>query len=147
MKKLGLIAIVFVLVVACSQEPKTPHHHGAWKMVQTQRIQGDSVQIRYPVTWQGEQIKMWSENYWMLVGKATSTTPETDIYGGGTYKLEGKEYTEYIEYLTSNQYVGKVNDGLTLYVKDDTLFQTYHPVDTLGNLRKDITYLEKYVRH
>jgi len=65
-------------------------------MVQTQRIQGDNVQIGYPFTWQGEQIKMWSENYWMFVGKVTNRTPVRARYGGGTYTLEGKEYTEYL---------------------------------------------------
>jgi len=146
MKKLGLIAIVFVLVVACSQEPKTPPHHGAWKMVQLQSIKGDTIRTSFPTLWQGEQIKMWSEDYFMYVGKWKSSNGEGDIFGGGTYTLEGKEYTEYNKYEYSKQYVGKVSKGMTLYLKNDTLYQTYHPFDTLGNVRNDVTLLEKYIR-
>ena len=147
MKKLGLIAIVFVLVVACSQKPKTPPHHGAWKLVQAQGIKGDSVRTTFPTIWQGDQIKMWSEDYYIYVGKWKSNNREGDIFGGGTYTLDDKDYTEYIQYEFEKQYVGKVNKGMTLYLENDTLYQTYHPIDTLGNVRNDVTLLEKYVRY
>ncbi len=90
---------------------------------------------------------MWSENYWMFVGKVTSNTPVQARYGGGTYSLDGKEYTEYIDYHCAIGYEGTVSKGMTLFNMNDTLYLTYHPVDMLGNARKEITFMEKYVRY
>lgn len=89
---------------------------------------------------------MWSEDYNAYVGKGKSSTEEFDIYGGGTYTLSGDQYTEFIKYCDIKHYIGK-EVKMTLKLKKDTLFQTWHPIDTLGNQRTDVTLLEKYVRY
>ncbi|MDB4583407.1 hypothetical protein N9164_09660 [Draconibacterium sp.] len=83
----------------------------------------------------------------MFVGKVTSSTPVRARYGGGTYSLEGKDYTEYIDYHSVIGYEGTVSKGMTLYYMNDTLYLTYHPVDMRGNAITDITFMEKYVRY
>ena len=106
----------------------------------------DSVRITFPTIWQGEQIKMWSENYFMYVGKWKNDKEEFDVYGGGTFTLEDTNYTEYVKYCETKDWVN-MEFKMTMVFMNDTVFQTYHPLDTLGNQNTDVTILEKYVRH
>ena len=71
---------------------------------------------------------------------------EMDIAGGGRYTFNDKQYTEYLDYCESSNYIGK-ELKLNLDLKNDTLYQSWHPIDTLGNVRTDVTLLEKYVRY
>jgi hypothetical protein len=123
MKKLGLAAIAFVLTVACSQESKNTFPQGTWKVVEAQTIKGDSIRTTFPTHWQGEMIKIWSEDYFIYIGKWKNSNEEMDIAGGGTYTFNDKQSTEYLDYCESSHYIGK-ELKLNLDLKNDTLYQS-----------------------
>jgi hypothetical protein len=55
--------IISLLIISCAkQESKFPQ--GAWQLVQTQREVNGITEVRFPVTWSGSMIKMWSEKNW-----------------------------------------------------------------------------------
>jgi hypothetical protein len=139
--------ICYVLIIfsicACSQK-KTLPIEGAWKLVQYQTINGDTVINEFPGKSVKDVIKIWSGNHFMGVGRTRIDTTVSDMYASGTYKLEGIMYEEYVNILMYKPWEGKTIK-MTLELKNDTLIQTY-PVDDKGKMDKEWAWIEKYVR-
>lgn len=67
-----------------------------------------------------------------------------DSFVGGLYSLNGKRYSEDIQYHVNKSAVGqKVN--MSMEMKGDTLIQIW-PADDMGNVDKNKSNCEKYVR-
>ncbi len=88
--------------------------------------------------------KIWSGNHWMFAGRIKADTTVTDVYGMGTFKLEGNRYEENVGILFYKPWEGKTIK-MTLGMKNDTITQTY-PVDDKGQMDKKEAIVEKYVR-
>ncbi|MCK7536062.1 MAG: hypothetical protein MZV63_36295 [Marinilabiliales bacterium] len=150
MKKLILLFLIIpVIIISCSQEqPK--FQIGAWKLVQTQRVTNGKVVVTFPTDLNKEvnsQLKMYSEKNWMFVGKSLRDTVVADVYGGGTYTLEGTKYEETIMYHYGKQWVGRTSKNMTMEFVSDTLVQSYHPISAVdGQAVDSITNIQKYVR-
>jgi hypothetical protein len=150
MKKILLFNIIIsLIIVSCSQEPiKFPL--GAWSLVQIQRVTNGKTVVTFPTEKNKEkttQMKMYSEKNWMFVGKSDRDTVVVDVYGGGTYTLEGIQYEENIIYHYGKQWVGRVSKNMTMELVNDTLVQSYHPISAIDGLPVDsITNIQKYVR-
>jgi hypothetical protein len=80
----------------------------------------------------------------MFVARIKTDTTVEDGYGVGTFKLQGNRYEETITYLSYKPWEGKTIK-MTLEIKNDTLIQKY-PVDENGQLEKEWSNIEKYVR-
>ena len=148
-KTLILFVIISAIITSCSQEPvKFPI--GAWNLVQTQRVTNGKSVITFPTAANAgktSQIKMFSEKTWMFVGKSLRDTIVADVYGGGTYTLEGTKYEEYIMYHYGKQWIGRTSKNMTMELVNDTLVQSYHPINASDGLAIDsITNIQKYVR-
>ena len=106
---------------------------------------GDTLKSEFPGDYSGSDMKMWSKDHFVFVGLFKNDTTTRNNYGGGTYKLKGNRYEEYILYHANKVAVGK-NVKMILELKNDTLFQTY-PVDENGKIDSvSYYYIEKYVR-
>jgi hypothetical protein len=150
MKKTLVFSIILALVIlSCKQEPfKFPI--GAWSLVQTQRTTNGKTVVTFPTEankGKTTQLKMYSEKNWSFVGKSLRDTIIADVYGGGTYTLEGSIYEETIMYHYGKQWIGRVSKNMTLELVNDTLVQTYHPISAVDGQPVDsITNIQKYVR-
>ena len=149
MKKLFLPVLTISLIISCTQQPvKFPI--GAWNLVQTQRVTNGKSVITFPTEankGKTTQLKMYSEKNWVFVGKSARDTVVADVYGGGTYTLNGSQYEETIMYHYGKQWVGKVSTNMTLELVNDTLVQSYHPISTItGQAVDSILNIQKYAR-
>ena len=145
MKKTVLIigTLFLLILVGCNQEPVNPVV-GAWDLIYVKQVENDSTIVTFPGDYQGSQVKMWCNNYWMFVGQLSQDTVVMDNFGGGSYALEGIVYKETIKYHTSPDYVGKTL-RMRIVVKNDTLIQVW-PTDEMGEVDKSNYTSEKYVR-
>lgn len=142
-KNVFLIALFLLIVAGCKQEPVNPVE-GAWNLIYSKTVSNDTVISTYPGDYQGNQVKMWSDNYWMFVGQYTQDTVTEDNFGGGTYTLDGIVYKETIRYHVTKDYVGQTL-RMRIVVANDTLVQVW-PADEKGEIDKSNYRSEKYVK-
>jgi len=107
-------------------------------------VENDSTIATFPADYQGSQVKMWCNNYWMFVGEYSQDTVKSENYGGGSYTLEGIVYKETIKYHASEDYIGETL-RMRIVVANDTLIQVW-PADEMGEVDKSNYHSEKYVR-
>ena len=144
MKKIAILSsLLLIMLAACRQEPANPVV-GAWDMIYARQVVNDSTVSTFPGTYQGSQVKMWCNNYWMFTGEFSQDTVKTDGFGGGSYTLEGIVYKETIKYHSSKDYVGKTI-RMRIVVANDTLIQVW-PANETGEVDKSNYTSEKYVR-
>lgn len=146
--KIKFIAGLMISIIFLSCSPNEKQHRkieGAWSLVYYQSIAKDSVVGRYigkDVI--GSQIKVWSNDHFVFVGRFKVGSREADNYGGGTYTLEGSQYIETILYHINKQWIG-TKPKMLIEIKGDTLYQTW-PVNNMWQTDKSNYTLEKYVR-
>ncbi len=131
-----------MIIVSCTRTSKSPIE-GAWRLAFEYEISGDSISTTYPGTNTGSEIKVWSGNTFIFVGKFIQDSISTDNFGGGTFKLDGNRYEESVQYHSAPEYLGQ-KVKLYLEVKNDTIIQKW-PVDDNGEPVIDHYYLEKWV--
>lgn len=144
MKKIVTLSALLLLIIAgCKQEPTNPVL-GAWDLISAKHVSNDTTTASFPGDYVGSQVKMWSDNYWMFVGKYKQDTVVMDGYGGGNYTLEGIVYKETIVYHSTETMPGETI-RMRIVVKNDTLIQVW-PADEKGEIDKSNYNSEKYVR-
>lgn len=144
MKKALFIIALFLLVISgCNQKPANPVV-GAWDLFYAKQVISDTTTAIFPGDYQGSQVKMWSDNYWMFVGEFAQDTVTEKGFGGGSYTLEGLVYKETIKYHSSDDYMGRTL-RMRIVVKNDTLIQVW-PANETGEIDKSNYTSEKYVR-
>ena len=144
MKKIAILcSALLVLISSCKQEPLNPVI-GAWDLIYAKQVRNDSTIATFPGDYQGSQVKMWCNNYWMFVGEFSMDTIKSEGFGGGSYQLEGIVYKESIKYHSSDDFVGETL-RMRIVVANDTLIQVW-PADETGEVDKSNYQSEKYVR-
>ena len=138
------VVLAFIIAGCTQQELKSPVE-GAWRMVGFTSISGDTITNYLMTPELGSQIKMWTKNYWSFTGIGKTDTTDIDLFGCGTYMLNGNEYEEKIIYHNDKTSINTLFKA-TLEIKNDTLYQTYHPTDSTGIEMENYTSIEKYVR-
>jgi hypothetical protein len=145
MKKVIFLGLVIALIIgSCTQEKKSPIE-GAWQLIETQNVTNGKVETTYPGVLVGKEFKTWSEKNFMFVGRWTENSITTDNYGFGTYTLEGNKYEETIFYHFNRPYEGQTIK-MKLELRNDTLSQIYHRLDTTGKPDEKVYSVEKYAR-
>jgi hypothetical protein len=147
MKKiLFLSMIISLIIVSCTQQKVKSPIEGAWQLVMTTWVSGDTItNFVAPTSGVGSQLKMWSMKHFAFVGTYKDDTIIVNSFGDGTYTLNGTEYEENIIYHNDKSYINTKYKAL-LEFRGDTLYQTYHPVDSVGKQMLNYTSIEKYVR-
>ena len=123
------------------REVKSPVE-GSWEMVSATAISGDTV-TNYKVPETGSQIKMWTSKHFAFTGILLTDTSKLDVYGNGTYTLNGDKYEESITYHNDKSFVNTKAKFL-LEIRNDTLYQK-GVTDENWNLPGAYA-IEKYVR-
>ncbi len=136
--------VLIALSLNCYSQQKPIVLEGAWKVVQTQTINGDKVVTDFPGKSDVDVIKIWSGNRFMNVGRSKSGTTVTDMFASGTFKLDGTKYEENVAYLFYKPWEG-TTVKLSMVLRNDTLIQTY-PVDDKGHPDKNGAWVEKYIK-
>ena len=143
MKKIIFLSLIISLIIgSCIEEKKSPIE-GTWQVVQVLYISGDTITNAFPGIYTGGQMKMWSKNHFVFVGIAKVDTTIYDLYGGGTYTLNGDKYEENIIYHSDKPLVNTKFKAL-LEIRNDTLIQK-NSTDDNWKLPKQYN-IEKYVR-
>lgn len=119
------IAVFIFISVAFRGQEKKPSLVGSWKLISGTTISGkDTVRTDYT---QGKSfVKIINATHFAFLqhdlekGKGKEASYSS---GGGTYSLQGNQYTEHLEYCSDRQWEG--NDfSFTVSLKNDTLIQT-----------------------
>jgi hypothetical protein len=138
--------LISILVWSCNPNEKQHRRiDGAWSLVYYKSISKDTVIGRYigkDVI--GSQLKVWSQGHFAFVGRFNVAQKQVDNYGGGTYTLDGSQYTETILYHTNKKWIG-TQPKMLIEVKGDTLYQTW-PVNDNWQVDKSNYTIEKYSR-
>jgi hypothetical protein len=116
----ALIATILCLtLLSCSSERKN-RLEGTWRLVSGASKRADTT---YDYSkGQYRMIMMIYENHFAFVGRYVRDGDTFDTYGGGTYTLEGNNYTESIDYHSYKPWIGEVIP-FEFSVKNDTLIQ------------------------
>ena len=142
--KTRLLCCLVIAISMCACQKKSLNIEGAWRQVESQTIKGNSTVIEFPGKTNVDDIKIWSGNHFMFVARIKTDTTVEDMYGVGTFKLEGNKYEENLQIINYKPWEGKTIKML-LEMKNDTLIQTF-PVDDKGQMDKDWAVIEKYIR-
>ena len=141
MKKIVFLFVTALLIMlSCTEKELKSPIEGAWETV---FVRSRNMDETYPAQIQGEQIKMWSKEYFTFCGHFEWDTLSVDNYGWGTYTLDGNKYTESVKWHTSEGSRGS-NIKMLMDIQNDTLIQKW-PVDENWNLPENYS-IEKYVR-
>jgi len=142
MKNALLFGFVFALLLSGCKEEKRLAIEGSWRMVYGDWMASDST--TYPTHITGSQIKTWTKEYFTFVGEFKRGERDVEAaYGGGTYTLIGKRYTENAVYQYTKAYLNN-EVRILLEIKGDTLIQRW-PATIDWKLPKRHC-MEKYVR-
>ncbi|MBN1819176.1 MAG: nuclear transport factor 2 family protein [Prolixibacteraceae bacterium] len=125
-------------------EYQRPEIIGNWNMVEVKNVNDGVISSSSPNDFDGKQIKIWTNSHFSFSGDYVLDGVKMDYYGGGTYTLNGNNYTENIDYHARKSIVG-TSIKMQLEIKGDTLIQTY-PVDDNGYIDQNNYSVEKYVR-
>lgn len=143
--KISFICILLTaFTISAYSQNKSPNIEGAWKLVQNQTITGNTAVIEFPGKSIIDETKIWSGNNFMFVARIKTDTVVEDMYGVGTFKLQGTRYEEHLKIVSYKPWEG-TTIKMTIEIKNDTLIQTY-PVDEKGKMDKEWASIEKYVR-
>ena len=144
MKTKLIYFLLIAFTISVYSQKKSLNIEGTWKLVQTQTLTGTKSVIDFPGKTVVDQTKIWSGNNFMFVARVKTDTIVENMYGVGTYKLQGNRYEEYLKIISYKPWEGKTI-LMTIEMKNDTLIQTY-PVDNNGQIDKNWAAIEKYVK-
>jgi hypothetical protein len=144
MKKIVFFGLIIFLVIGGCGNKDRESFQGTWQMVQMQRDDRGKVTNYFSEHYTVNQIKMWSGNYFIFVGKYEVDTTTSYRYGVGTYTIDGNLYEEDILYHFDEAYEGQKNK-IWLEVRNDTLLHIF-PVDDTGQPSQTTHWIEKYIR-
>lgn len=143
MKKLLLILLLSFLFIYPSQS-KDFSIVGTWKQVSFRIIKNGTTVSKVTNTGNGKQLKSWSKESFIFVGKAIDRNNVSYSFGNGNYSLDGNHYTEKIKVHVSPSYEGK-NLQMYMELKGDTLIQIF-PVGTDWSYDMNNCWIEKFIK-
>ncbi len=140
--------LFLVLLISCNEKSETtqstkPAIEGTWKLLTGTLIEkGDTVITDY--TKDKSFIKIINESHFAFLQhdlKRDSTSGFSA--GGGSYQLNGNNYTEHLEYCSAKEWEGH-DFSFTVTISGDTLVQSgVEKIESQGIERLNI---EKYIR-
>lgn len=141
-----LLSLFSWFIVACSEKPSAEkpkvNLQGSWKLLTGTLIEnGDTTVTDY--TRDRSFIKMLNQSHFAFLGhRLASDTPDFSG-GGGRYRLDGDQYTEYLDYCNAKEWEGH-EFHFTVSVHGDTLVQQgVEKIQAQGINRLNI---ERYLR-
>ncbi|MGD0756589.1 MAG: hypothetical protein ABR927_16185 [Bacteroidales bacterium] len=142
MKRLVLLVLIVTLTIGSyAQEKKSPLE-GTWRCVSmgSQKLTDNSFQAMI----KNGTIKTFSKEYFTFIGHFDQDTISPDVYGAGTYTLNGNRYEETIMYHNIKPLIGGKFKAVD-EIRNDTLFHSYNNNADSWELGGNF-FTEKYVR-
>ncbi|MCF2446812.1 lipocalin family protein [Dyadobacter sp. CY345] len=144
-----LSAIILIAGFSCEQKNATEKDSspilGTWKLVSSKVIMGKDTTLTFPIQNQ-EMIKIFNEDTFAFFKHDTNGAKgDSAVFdaGSGTYKLNGQDYSEHLEYCNYRGWENR-DFSFKLRLSNDTLIQTgIEKIDSL-NINQEI--VEIYVR-
>lgn len=143
MKKLLLLLLLSSFFIQQSQSQDFSIV-GTWKQVNFKVIKNGQMVSNVSHIGNGEQLKSWSKESFLFVGKAINNNTVNYTYGNGDYSLQGNHYTENIKVHVTPSYEG-LSLKFHMDLKADTLTQIFPVKDDWSYDRKNC-WIEKFVR-
>lgn len=143
-----IIAVLLAIcLVSCSESQDTPPDDrlniiGTWELVAAQKMQNDVIEVD---DLKGKRmIKIINDSHFAFFNHDIGPDSlQFFVSGGGTYKLNGNQYIEQLEYCNYREWEGQTF-AFSLEFKGDTLIQRgIEQIEALG-VDREIT--EKYVQ-
>ncbi len=151
MKIMAALSVLFFLF-SCSgntdakKEPEQNPLVGTWKLLEGTIIEkGDTTVTSY--TKDKSFIKIINDGHFSFIlhdlAKGKDSATAAFSAGAGSYKLEGDQYTEHLEYCSDREWEGH-DFHFTISIRNDTLIQTgEEKIESAGVSRLNT---EKYIR-
>jgi len=143
MKKPLLILFLFFLFAYQSQSQDFSIV-GTWKQVSFTVISNGITVSKVTNSGNGEQLKSWSKESFLFVGKVTENNNVSYSFGNGNYSLHGNHYTENIKVHVSPSYEGKTLNFI-MELKGDTLIQIFSAKNDWSYDKKNC-WIEKFIK-
>ncbi len=140
MKKLFILLMIASAMLGCGHKKSM---RGAWKVVSFENRVGDKVKLKLNGNMTGNELKIWSRNYFMYVGRYKTDSAKIENYGSGTYTLDGDHYVETI--INTGNVMQSASIRILLERKKDTIIQTW-PADDKWAIDKNNYFVQKLVR-
>ena len=149
MKKVFLVLTFPVIITACTENPKKKLQFGdeislkgTWKLLSGALIEkGDTMVTDY--TKGRSFIKIINDSHFAFLNHTLRKDTSDFSAGGGTYSLNGNNYTEHLEYCSAKEWEGH-DFSFTVTIIGDTLIQNgIEKIESEGINRVNI---EKYIR-
>ena len=150
MKKIFPILIFLIIIAACSESPKKDPQiadevslKGTWKLLTGTLIEkGDTIVTDY--TKGRSFIKIINDSHFAFLNHILRKDTTDFSAGGGSYTLNGNNYTEHLEYCSAKEWEGH-DFTFTVTINGDTLIQSgVEKIEAQGINRVNI---EKYIRY
>lgn len=146
MNKLTLVyAFVLLTAAGCKERPSSSDASmiGTWRLLTATLIEnGDTTVTDY--TTERSFIKIINATHFAFLMHTTGTDSAAFSAGGGTYRFDGKTYTELLEYCNAKEWEGQ-KFLFNIERKGDTLIQSgIEKIEAAGIDRLNI---ERYVRY
>ncbi|HVS98784.1 MAG TPA: hypothetical protein VHE54_19980 [Puia sp.] len=144
--KNSITPLLFALVLAaCNQGHPSPRLNGTWRLLSgTSIAKGDTTVTDY--TKDQNMIKIINDTHFAFlkhrVNEPKDSSNQFDA-GGGSYTLDGDQYTEHLDYYADKNWEGKPFT-FTVTVRGDTLVQK--GVERVESEGVDHIIIEKYLR-
>ncbi len=141
--------LVFILLISCSKNKTPPIEttetdqspiEGTWKLVYAVIRENDSLQVKDLS--KTDFIKILNKTHFAFFNQEQGTN-ENFVAGAGTYKYDGEDYLETLDFIPAVDYRKHIFP-FKLEIKGDSLIQHGHEKIESANLDRYI--LEKYIR-
>lgn len=150
MKKVFPMLIFPMIITACTESPKEEPKilnevslKGTWKLLTGTLIEkGNTTVTDY--TKDRSFIKIINDSHFSFLNHTLRKDTTDFSAGGGTYSLNGNNYTEHLEYCSAKEWEGH-DFSFTVTLTGDTLIQSgVEKIEAQGINRFNI---EKYIRY
>jgi len=147
MLKLSITFLFCVCLTACKEKPEsnlktTPSIQGTWKLLTGTLIEkGDTVVSDY--TKDKSFIKIINDSHFSFLSHTLRKDTTDFSAGGGSYTVNGNNYTEHLEYCSAKEWEGH-DFTFTVMITNDTLIQT--GIEKIESQGIDRINTEKYIR-
>jgi hypothetical protein len=150
MLKLSTTVLFFVCIIACNEKSEgnlkttaTLQIQGTWKLLTGTLIEkGDTTITDY--TKDKSFIKIINDSHSSFLSHTLRKDTTDFSAGGGSYTLNGNNYTEHLEYCSAKEWEGH-DFSFTVSINNDTLTQS--GVEKIEAQGIDRINIEKYIRY
>lgn len=149
MKNTQLLIVIGLTLFSCSEKREiknttdTPEKNlieGSWKLVYAHIEEKDSIQVKD--LGKTDFIKILNADHFAFFNQDRGSS-ENFVAGGGTYKYDGNDYVETLDYISAVDYRGHVFP-FKAEIKGDSLIQQGH--EKIEEAGLDRYIVEKYIR-